>query len=197
VKKVYLAFLQASFLSIAAVATQAMADTAQATCEFYHHGDKKKGPSGPCQFSQRQGYVDIRLTNGQQWNLSPHGEANHFRDQDGHKVKRRNEGDTQVYKWEQRSIHVHFKRPHSDSGNHSSHHHDGNTPHDLKDLIGLRGGEAEDKLVNRGYKLADSSKPGKDVYSNWRHKHGGQCVTVHSIDGLYKSIVYAPQFDCQ
>ncbi|PLW69369.1 hypothetical protein [Pseudohalioglobus lutimaris] len=189
-KSTCLRVLQVSCLSIAAVTSQVMADTTQATCEFYHHGDKKKGASGPCQFSQRQGYVDIRLTNGKQWNLSPHGEANHFRDQDGHKVKRKNEGDTQVYKWEERSIHVHFKGSHSGDGHHSSHHNDGNTPHDLKDLIGQRGGEAEDKLMNRGYKLANSSTSGKDVYSNWRHKHGrkwGQ-TTINRIRAAFPAL---------
>ena len=104
--------VQIGLLSLAAAASQVMADSTKAHCDFYHHGDKKKEASGDCLFSQRQGYIDIRLKSGKEWSLSPHGEANHFRDQDGHKVKRRNEGDTQVYKWEQRSIHVHFNGGH-------------------------------------------------------------------------------------
>ncbi|MEE4146601.1 MAG: hypothetical protein V2I26_17485, partial [Halieaceae bacterium] len=47
------------------------ADSMDATCEFYSHGDKKKDRSGPCTFSQRQGYVDIGLTNGKTFNLTP------------------------------------------------------------------------------------------------------------------------------
>ncbi|KAA1191815.1 hypothetical protein F0M18_09775 [Pseudohalioglobus sediminis] len=195
-----LCYRMAGITVLAAVTASApaLADTTSATCEFYHKGDKKSEASGPCQFSQRQGYVDIRLRNGSQYNLSPHGEANHFRDQKGHKVKRRNDGDTQVYKWEERAIHVHFHGgSHSGHDYHSGHHSNGNTPQDLKDLVGARGGMAEDQLRNRGYVLANSSKSGKDVYSNWRHRHGGQCVSIHTVDGHYRSIVYAPQFDCE
>ena len=174
------------------------ADTSSATCEFYHKGDRKKEASGPCQFSQRQGYVDIRLRNGKQFSLSPQGEADRYRDQKGHKVKRRMDGDTQVYKWDERAIHVSFGGgSHSGGGYHSGHHKDGSTPRDLQDLVGARGGMAEDQLRNRGYVLANSSKYGADAYSNWRHKHGGQCVSVHTVNGNYQSIVYAPNFDCE
>ena len=190
-------FIHAIVLAFTIAGVPASADTTSATCDFYHKGDKKKGASGPCQFSQRQGYIDIRLRNGKQFNLSPHGEPDRYRDQDGHKVKRRMDGETQVYKWEERAIHVHFNGvAHSGGSYHAGHHSNGNTPRDLQDLVGARGGAAEDQLRNRGYELANSSKSGRDAYSNWRHRHGGQCVSIHTVDGNYRSIVYAPQFDC-
>ena len=42
----------------------ASADSAEATCEVRKDGDKKKEASGPCSFSQRQGYINIDLRNG-------------------------------------------------------------------------------------------------------------------------------------
>jgi hypothetical protein len=76
------------------------ADSADANCEFYKHGDKKHDRWGGCSFSQRQGYVDITLINGDTYNLSPQSEANHFKDQNGNKVVRTQaEGSRQVYEW--------------------------------------------------------------------------------------------------
>jgi hypothetical protein len=77
------------------------ADSADATCEFYKHGDKKHDRWGPCSFSQRQGNIDITLKNRSTYNLSPRSEANHFSDQQGHKVVRTQAaGNGQVYEWE-------------------------------------------------------------------------------------------------
>lgn len=87
----------------------ASADSSQATCEVRKHGDKIKDASGPCSFSQRQGYVDIRLRNGDSYSLSPTDEPNHFRDQEGHKVERTKAGgDEQKYEWDHRKIIVNF-----------------------------------------------------------------------------------------
>jgi len=72
----------------------------------------------------------------------------------------------------------------------------GDTPRDLRDLIGQRGGEAEGQLMERGYKLSNSLESGDAVYSNWRNSHSGQCVTLRSVDGWYESIVYANDYDC-
>ncbi len=70
----------------------------------------------------------IRLRNGSQFSLSPYGEANHFRDQNGHKVKRRMDGETQKCKWEERAVRVHFHGgSHSGHDYHSGHHRGGNT----------------------------------------------------------------------
>src|SRR5512139_2020327 len=49
----------------------AFADTAEVTCEVRKEGETRKGASGPCTFSQRQGYITLRLKNGDSFDLSP------------------------------------------------------------------------------------------------------------------------------
>jgi hypothetical protein len=88
----------------------ATADTADALCEVRKDGETKQGRSGPCDFSQRQGYVRMDLRNGETWDLTPTNGANEFRDQHGNKVKRSFEGDTHVYKWPHKKILVTFGR---------------------------------------------------------------------------------------
>jgi len=86
----------------------ASADTADAICEVRKDGETKQGRSGPCDFSQRQGYIRMDLRNGETWDLEPTSHANEYRDQKGNKVKRSFEGDAQVYKWEHKKILVTF-----------------------------------------------------------------------------------------
>jgi len=79
----------------------AKADSLAANCEVRKDGEKQKGKSGPCTFSQRQGYIDIDLRNGDTVSLSPTNQANHFKDKKGHKVVRTGTGSNrQEYKWE-------------------------------------------------------------------------------------------------
>jgi len=86
----------------------ASADSAGAYCEVRKDGETKQGRSGPCDFSQRQGYVNIDLRNGEKWELSPTDEPQHFRDQKGNKVVRTASGDRHEYKWEHKKIIVTF-----------------------------------------------------------------------------------------
>ena len=77
------------------------ADSAEAMCEVRKDGDTKKGASGPCTFSQRQGYVDLDLRNGDTYSLKPGDKPDHFKDQKGIKVKRTSATATsQEFKWE-------------------------------------------------------------------------------------------------
>lgn len=77
------------------------ADSTDATCEVRKDGEKQKGKSGPCSFSQRQGHIEIDLKNGDSINLSPAGGANHYRDQHGNKVTRASAGTTGMsLKWD-------------------------------------------------------------------------------------------------
>jgi hypothetical protein len=77
------------------------ADSAQATCEVRKDGDTRKGASGPCTFSQRQGYIDLDLRNGDSYSLTPGGKEGHYHDQKGNKVVRRlTGGGTEEFKWE-------------------------------------------------------------------------------------------------
>ena len=75
-------------LATASWAPAAHADTADADCQVRRKGDQVKDASGPCTFSQRQGYVDLDLRNGDTYSLSPGGKPDHYKDQKGNKVIR-------------------------------------------------------------------------------------------------------------
>lgn len=189
-----------ALVSLAAITTMAqgaMADTTKATCDVHRHHDEKHEKSGSCTFSQRQGYVDIELRNGDTYNLRPASKANHFKDQDGHSVVRHKEnGNSQRYQWDHMNILVKFHSGNSGQSHHSSGKF-GETPHKLHDLVGQSGGEAEDKLQSRGYVVRNSSKSGNSVYSHWKERSSGRCVAIHSVHGVYKSVVYSPEYDCK
>ena len=91
------------------LAVPAAADSTAAQCEFYGDGDLKKDRTGPCTFAQRQGYLDITLTNGKVFSLSPGKKPGVYRDQEDHKVVRKHESDKKdVFKWDQKKIVVTF-----------------------------------------------------------------------------------------
>jgi hypothetical protein len=94
--------------ALCALAAPASADTASAHCEVRKHGETEQGRSGPCDFSQRQGYVVIDLRDGEKWELSPAEEPQKFRDQKGNAVVRTASGDSHEYKWEHKKIIVTF-----------------------------------------------------------------------------------------
>lgn len=114
--------LMTTVLSLAAAGwmTPALADTADAMCEVRKDGETRQGRSGPCDFSQRQGYVRMDLRNGEVWDLKPTNRADEYRDQKGNKVKRSFERDAQVYKWPHKKIIVTFVRADASPG-HSAH----------------------------------------------------------------------------
>ena len=88
-------------LAMCGMASSAYADSAEANCQVRKDGETKHGMSGPCTFSQRQGYIDLDLRNGETFSLSPTGQPNHFKDQKGNKVVRTQAGgNTQEFKWE-------------------------------------------------------------------------------------------------
>jgi hypothetical protein len=113
-------FLPATLFVLAAfgMTSPAYADSAAATCEVSNDGQAKQGKSGPCTFSQRQGYIDIGLRNGDNYSLSPGGKPNHFRDQKGHNVVRTQAGGaTHVYMWDGgRKVTVRFGESSADDG---------------------------------------------------------------------------------
>ena len=80
----------------------AHADTAAASCEVRKDGNKWQGASGPCSFSQRQGYIDVGLKNGDKISLSPDGSAaGKYKDDRGNKVTRTSATATGMdFKWE-------------------------------------------------------------------------------------------------
>ena len=192
-------------LALGGAVPAALADTAAAMCEAHKDGEKRKKASGECSFSQRQGYVSIRLRNGETWELSPADKPNVYRDQEGKKVVRSMDGYNHVYKWEHKKIIVSFPPAPAaaTSSGHAEHQGHGPTPHcetppELRDLIGGRyvGGEVADEMGRRGYHSVRDAVSGDDVYSYY--KGHGNCVTV-LLDGRrhVRSIVSGPDFDCK
>ena len=158
-------------LGTVALSPTAAADTAEATCEVRKEGEAKAGQSGACTFSQRQGYVDISLRNGDSWSLTPGDQANQYRDQKGNKVVRTVEGQDQVYKWPNRKITVRF-------GGESATSASGGVG-DLQDMVNGRwvGAEVEEELARRGYKSVREEAAGGYVTSVY--KGHGKCVIVN------------------
>ncbi len=195
--KVKVFALAAGFLLPGLLSVPVLADSTQASCEFRSHGDLKKDRSGPCSFSQSQGYVDITLKNGKTFNLSAGNKANHFKDQEDHKVVRTSEGSTQKYKWDEKSITVSF-----DGGGHSAEHKQqaagetGQTPKDLKDLVGAKDVHGEEQLSKRGYDFVKSEVSGDSVYANWKNRKSGQCIAIRTVNGHYNSIINSLPYDC-
>jgi len=194
----------ASVVTLAAIqaAPVALADTAEADCVLRKDGENKEGASGPCSFSQRQGYVNIDLRNGDRFDLSPGEKADHYRDQQGKKVVRTVAGDgSHEYKWEGKKIIVRFRTEAShDKSAAQGSGHSGDTPQDLSDLPGSRyvGGEVDDEMVRRGYRHVRDEQSGGQIRSYWRSNQGGHCVVVHMGEKRHvKSVANATGADCK
>ncbi len=185
-------------LATASWVSGAKADSSAANCEVYKKSVADEAASGACSFSQRQGYVDIKLKNGDTYNLSPGDEANSYKDQKGHAVKRSASGDRHTYKWNHFRIVVNFGG-HASGGGHAGAAPMGGTPADLKDLVHGRfvGGEVDDELTRRGYTSVKNEVSGDEVYSYWKSKKG-ECVTVRfNASRHVASIVSGPAVDCK
>lgn len=174
----------------------AHADTTSATCEVREDGKVKKEASGPCEFSQRQGYVDIKLKSGFTHSLSPVGDsANEYKDAKGHKVERSMNGENQVYKWDDKKIIVSFGGGSGDAGGGGE---VGDPAPGLQDLVHgkMRGGEVEDELAKRGWKQGKVDVQGDDVFSHFYK--GEQCVVVKFDKSRHvASIVNGMMIDCK
>jgi hypothetical protein len=176
----------------------ALADSTDATCQVRKDGETKHGASGPCSFSQRQGYIYIDLRNGDIYNLSPGSKSNHYKDQKGIKVIRtQSGGNSQEFKWEGgKKITVTFAPGYGGGYHAKPSYRAGDTAPDLADLVGARAGQAESDLQRRGYVYTKGSTSGDSKYGNWYNQRTGECVTIRTADGRYQSIVQAPPFDC-
>ena len=53
------------------ITVTAKADTVNARCDVYPKGSDSVTSTGPCTFSQRQGFVGIQLQNGTRYDLTP------------------------------------------------------------------------------------------------------------------------------
>lgn len=86
-----LSALTASLLGLGmlAVAPPARADTVEARCDVFPAGEDRALSSGLCSFSQRQGFVTIRLQNGDTVELRPNAtKADAFVDAKGQPARR-------------------------------------------------------------------------------------------------------------
>ena len=186
-------------LWLASWAPAARADTTEANCQVRKKGDLAKDATGPCTFSQRQGYVDITLKNGGMYNLSPGQRPNHFKDQNGHGVERTAAGeDSHTYKWDNMQIVVTFGRAPAAVGGDAA-VGSSEAPADLKDLVkGSKvGGDVETELTRRGYTQVKNDVQGDRVYSYWKSSKG-QCVVVHLDASRHvESIVPGLASSCQ
>ena len=196
-KSGFFAFAALSVVLLLGGGSPAFADTATGTCEVRKDGDTRKGASGPCTFSQRQGYINLDLRNGDSYEFTPAGREGQYRDQKGNKVTRTlTGGGTEEFKWEGgKKVLLTFtgskgETPPASGGTSSD------TPPALADLVGARGSSGEAELNRRGYVWQGTEKQGNDSYSYWREKENGQCVVVRTSDGRYASIAYAMDASC-
>ena len=179
--------------------TTARADSASANCEVREDGKVKKEASGPCEFSQRQGYVDIKLKSGFSYSLSPDGDKpNQYKDAKGHKVERVMNGENQVYKWDEKKIIVSFDGGSGGNADGGGGGEVGDPVAGLQDLVHgkMRGGEVEDELAKRGWKQGKVDVQGDDVFSHFYK--GDQCVVVKFDKSRHvESIVNGMMIDCK
>ena len=192
-----IATIACAVLGAAAPLATARADSADAMCEVRKDGDTKRGASGPCTFSQRQGYVDLDLRNGDTYSLAPGKNAGHYKDQKGIKVVRTRSGNSEEFKWEGgKKIIVTFVSTPTTSYPANSNYRAGDTAPDLADLVGAKAGQAEGDLQRRGYTYATGSTAGNAKYSSWYNRSTGRCVMIRTEDGRYQSIVETSPVDC-
>jgi hypothetical protein len=191
------AFVALSSVLLFGLGSRAFADTASASCEVRKDGDTRPGASGPCTFSQRQGYINLNLRNGDSYSLAPTDRKDQYRDQKGNRVTRTiTGGSTEEFKWEGgRKILLTFtgspgSAPPASGGTSS------NTPPALADLVGTRASSGEAELNRRGYTWRSTEKQGSDSYSYWRQNSSGQCVVVRTSDGRYASVANAMDISC-
>ena len=76
-------------LTSVGIAFAAKADTVAAHCDIYAPGDSYPSLSHNCTFSQRQGFIDVRLDSGRVFDFSPVGDRpGNFVDENGKAVYR-------------------------------------------------------------------------------------------------------------
>jgi hypothetical protein len=186
-------------LALLSVTSVAQADSAQATCQVRKDGDTKYGQSGPCTFSQRQGYINLDLRNGDSYSLTPTGKDGQYRDQKGIKVERSLTGsNTEEFRWEGgKKILLTFTGGSGSGGSAPAGGSDTGSVPGLQDLVGARASGGESALRSRGYTWVRTEQSGGDSYGYWRENENGQCVVVRTSNGRYASIAYGMDTSCK
>ena len=84
-KYLSIAFIAFSAILLFGGGSPAFADSAPANCEVRKDGETRAGATGPCTFSQRQGYINLDLKNGDSYSLAPTEQQGQYRDQKGNR----------------------------------------------------------------------------------------------------------------
>lgn len=100
-------------LLLAGLPLAASADSAEARCDIYPAGEDHTDVVIPCVFSQRQGFVTIRRSDGVVHELSPIDQVSapgNFRDQDGNRVYRQSGLGDQglIFRFPEESVYVYW-----------------------------------------------------------------------------------------
>ena len=101
----------AAVVAAAAWAACASADSTDARCDVYPAGEDHTDKVIPCVFSQRQGYITIRRSDGVTHDLDPVGDTpGNFRDQDGRTVYRQSGLGDQglIFRFPDESVYVYW-----------------------------------------------------------------------------------------
>lgn len=72
----------------------------------------------------------------------------------------------------------------------------GETVPGLSDLVGAKGGQAENAVIERGYELRGGTKQADSSFTYWLERGTGNCVAIRTTDGRYGAIVYTADQDC-
>ena len=162
-------------LAVVSWAAPARADYQDANCEVRKDGDRQKGKSGSCSFSQHQGNISLDLRNGDTYNLQPAGQPDRFRDQKGNKVVRSYAGgNTQEFKWEGgKKVIVTFSGNHN--GNHNGYGASGRSSEYQRGYDDARRGYYDQNKHSQEYKdghRAGEESRGGGAYGNGNYGNG-------------------------
>jgi hypothetical protein len=100
-------------------ARSAFADSTEARCDLYAKGADRPDTIIPCTFSQRQGYITIRRSDGVVHDLSPIGDVpGNFNDQHGRRVYRQSGLGDQglIFRFPDESVYVYWSTAALDGG---------------------------------------------------------------------------------
>lgn len=100
------AFAVCLVIFISGPSTPAKGKGTNAFCEMRSGGETKKGQTGDCKVTGKEGTVTIELANGVTYTLKSTNVKSQYKDQNGAKVVHMvtEKGKEEVYKWENRRL---------------------------------------------------------------------------------------------